>query len=147
MDTQSQNARGFLGFFYDSHLKYQNAISSSWLLHAILPDWVSKGKQARFATHPESSSWNIQGEKEAKSETKTTTNVTKLLAWPAYKGKGIHDKMSKKVFWTATLHGITIPLPVRKELRVQQASDNIKKEYPQHNRGVILCVALLSSSK
>lgn len=32
-------------------------------LKAILPDWVSKGKQASFATHPESFSWNIAGRK------------------------------------------------------------------------------------
>lgn len=55
--------------------------------------------------------------------------------------------MSKKIFWTPTLHGIIVPLPVRKELRVPQTSKNIKEEYPQHNRGVILSVALLNFSE
>lgn len=52
--------------------------------------------------------------------------------------------MSKKVFWTPTPHGIVVPLPVRKELGVQETSENIKEEYSQRNRGVILCVALFS---
>lgn len=56
-------------------------------------------------------------------------------------------KCQKKVFWTPTLHGIIVPLPARKELGVQQTSENIKEQYPQHNRGVIFCVALLNSSK
>lgn len=51
------------------------------------------------------------------------------------------------MFWTPIVHGIVVPLQVRKELSVQQPSENIKEEYPQHNRGVILCIVLLSCSK
>lgn len=32
-------------------------------LKAVLSDWVSKGKQGRFATHPGAFSWNIAGRK------------------------------------------------------------------------------------
>lgn len=44
--------------------------------------------------------------------------------------------MSKKVFWTPTLHGITIPLPVRKELRVRQHQERIS---PTQQRSHSLC--------